>query len=283
MMIACILLLLLGAIASNAAATCWKLESWAQHFLAIWLSWMVLVLMNGYLLSPFHLLSSVPVWIALLLIECGVLILIAHKRYTPRLSVFQKELSEWFGAGESSSLVRWFMRGAILWMLLLFAIQAAQVFLLAPSHFDSFTYILPRTLFFLQNGTLERYFTLDTAQQMHATGLAQLQIFFSLGLSRSESAFAIPSLLAYLAGMIAVAESGRKVSGGSYAAGIFASLIYSTATNCLLMSTTAQSDLPIAASIAAAICFLVASAFSPSFGFLLLHSCQLFYWQPGSG
>jgi hypothetical protein len=226
--------------------------------------------MNGYLLSPFHLLSSVPVWIALLLIECGVLILIAHKRYTPRLSVFQKELSEWFGAGESSSLVRWFMRGAILWMLLLFAIQAAQVFLLAPSHFDSFTYILPRTLFFLQNGTLERYFTLDTAQQMHATGLAQLQIFFSLGLSRSESAFAIPSLLAYLAGMIAVAESGRKVSGGSYAAGIFASLIYSTATNCLLMSTTAQSDLPIAASIAAAICFLVASAFSPSFGFLLL-------------
>lgn len=270
MIIEGMLLLLLGLVASAAASACWNLRNWCERFIAIWLSWFVLILVNGYLLSPFRLLSSIPAWLALLFIESIVLLLMARRINTDLHPPIYEEMSEWLGNAETSPWVRWLMRGAILWMILLLVLQSAQVIFLAPSHFDSFTFILPRTLFFLQNGSLERYFTLDGAQQMHATGHAQLQVFFSLGLNRSEIAFAIPSLLAYLVGIVAIAESGRKISGGSCAAGIFSAFIFATATNCLLMSTTAQSDLPIAACLASALCFLIAGVFAPSFGFIFL-------------
>jgi hypothetical protein len=102
MIIGGILLLILGLVASVAASMCWNLRNWCERIIAIWLSWFVLVLVNGYLLSPFRLLSSIPAWLGLFFLEGVVLLLLARRIDAESLPYVQKEIAEWLGGAETS-------------------------------------------------------------------------------------------------------------------------------------------------------------------------------------
>jgi hypothetical protein len=264
-----VFLFIIAMSASFLGARLLQTRSWAQFFCAFWLVCGLLILGCSFVLSAFSLLASTPAWIGVYAVFLGGLFLLHRRLALPRGESVKLELADWWGQNETSPVLKWLVQGMWIWIALLLLIQTITIFRLAPSLWDSMSYIMPRTLLFLQHGSLERYFTLDLNQQAHVTGMAQFQIFCLLVFHGAEAGFALPSLVAFAVAIVAVGETGRLLVG-SRSGGTLAAFVFATAVNCLLMATTAQSDLPIAALFSVAVCFAAQATLRPQFSPVLV-------------
>ncbi len=247
------LLIFFAVLSTWAFSRSIRTASWAQFVLVGWLVFTVLILVTSEILSALSILGNPAAWVLAFAILSLLGAAVLWKTRPERMPSLRAEARDWWGCSHGL-WHQWFARIAIVWVALLVLIQLITVLRLAPSHWDSMTYILPRTLLFIQAGSLERFFTLDYAQAVHVDGLARQQIFWFWVLGRGEGSFAIPSVLSLGLGALAVAEAARLLFD-SRLAGVFAALIVASATNCLLTASTAQSDLPIAAFLAVSIAF----------------------------
>ncbi len=216
-----------------------------------------LVVFNSRILSLFDALNSYIGWVSLMVLSGG-LCFIAGKWIRPAMVGLRSvSILEEFWI--------WFMDGGRLSKLALFfsayfgfiiGVQLLDILILAPSQWDSFTYIMPRVLFYLQHGNLNPYPTNDLSQIAHVTGWSQIQAFGLIATGWSEIGFSIFSLVLFGVGLLATMESGRILSGKPLG-GWIAGFVYATSVNVINLSSTPQSDMPIAGFLACGILGLI--------------------------
>lgn len=244
-----------------------------------------LVIINSRILSFYDALSSYLGWIALTMLFCGLSFFLGKRVRPIRLGVRDQSILE--------DLWTWYMQDGRLSKIAVFCsayfvfvigVQLLDILILTPSQWDSFTYIMPRVLFYLQNGNLNLYTTNDLPQIAHVTGWSQIQVFGLMITGRREFGFSIFSLVFFFVGLLATMESGRLVSGkalGGWISGFF----YATAVNVINLSSTPQSDMPIAGFFACGLLGMIVwidrirmdkdSAFSMVFAMLVACSLAL--------
>ena len=216
-----------------------------------------LVIINSRILSVYESLSSYFAWIGLTILCCGASYFIG-KCVRPTLvgdrnGLICEDLWTWYmPEGQLSKLAVFFSA----YFGFVIGVQFLDILILAPSQWDSFTYIMPRVLFYLQNGNLNPYPTNDLAQIAHVTGWSQIQAFGLLITGRREFGFSIFSLALFSVGLLATMESGRILSGKALG-GWISGFVYATSVNVINLSLTPQSDMPIAGFLACAVYGLI--------------------------
>jgi hypothetical protein len=216
-----------------------------------------LAIINSRILSVYGSLSSYLGWIGLTIICCGLCYFV-DKRVRPTLvgdsdgSVLAGIWTWYMPEGKLSKLAVFFSA----YFAFVIAVQLLDILILPPSQWDSFTYIMPRVLFYLQNGNLNPYTTNDLAQIAHVTGWSQIQAFGLLITGRREFGFSIFSLALFCVGLLATMESGRILSGKALG-GWISGFVYATAVNVINLSSTPQSDMPIAGFLACGLLGLI--------------------------
>jgi len=245
------LLIFLGAFSSafwlsNKLAT-------GNRFLTLCLCTVIfftLVVINSRILSFYCVLSSY-LWWFVITVFCGVLSFFIGKRVrTTMVAARERSALEDFWAwymedGRLSKIAVFFST----YFVFVISVQLLDILILAPSQGDSFTYIMPRVLFYLQNGNFNTYTTNDFSQIAHVTGWSQIQVFGLMITGRREFGFSIFSLALFCVGLLATMESGRILSGKALG-GWISGFVYATAVNVINLSSTPQSDMPIAGFIA---------------------------------
>lgn len=216
-----------------------------------------LVIINSRILSFYDALSSYLGWISLTTLCCGLCFFLG-KRVRPirlgvrDLSIFE-DLWTWYMQDGRLSKIAVFFSAYFVFVI---GVQLLEILILAPSQWDSFTYIMPRVLFYLQHGNLNPYPTNDLPQIAHVTGWSQIQAFGLIATGRRELGFSIFSLVLFCVGLLATMESGRILSGKPLG-GWIAGFVYATAVNVINLSSTPQSDMPIAGFLACGLLGLI--------------------------
>lgn len=216
-----------------------------------------LVVVNSRILSLYDALGSYFGWVALTLFWSGLSFFVG-KRIRPTLVGVRnqstlEELWTWYmPEGRLSKLAVFFS----VYFGFVIGVQLLDILILAPSQWDSFTYIMPRVLFYLQNGNLNPYPTNDLPQIAHVTGWSQIQAFGLMITGRREFGFSMFSLALFCVGLMATMESGRILSGKSLG-GWISGFVYASAVNVINLSSTPQSDMPIAGFLACGLLGLV--------------------------
>lgn len=208
------------------------------------------VIINSWILSVYGSLSSYLGWIGLTIISCGLCYFVG-KQIRPTLvgdhnwSVWGDFWTWYMPEGRLSKLAVFFS----VYFGFVIGVQLLDILILAPSQWDSFTYIMPRVLFYLQNGNLNPYPTNDLPQIAHVTGWSQIQAFGLMITGRREFGFSMFSLALFCVGLLATMESGRILSEKSLG-GWISGFVYASAVNVINLSSTPQSDMPIAGFLA---------------------------------
>lgn len=169
-----------------------------------------LVIINSRILSFYDALSSYLGWIGLTMLCCGLSFFLGKRVRPIRLGVrdqsILKDLWTWYMQDGRLSKIAVFCSAYFVFVI---GVQLLDILILTPSQWDSFTYIMPRVLFYLQNGNLNLYTTNDLPQIAHVTGWSQIQVFGLMITGRREFGFSIFSLVLFFVGLLATMESGR--------------------------------------------------------------------------
>jgi hypothetical protein len=216
-----------------------------------------LVVVTSHLLALFDALNSPWAWVGLTALLAGLSFLVGKwtrpAMFGPKSPSILEDLWTWFmEGGRVSKLALCFSA----YFGFVIAVQLLDILILAPSQWDSFTYIMPRVLFYLQHGNLNPFTTNDLPQIAHVTGWSQIQAFGLIVTGRRELGFSIFSLVLFCVGLLATMESGRILSGKPLG-GWIAGFVYATSVNVINLSSTPQSDMPIAGFLACGLLGLI--------------------------
>lgn len=216
-----------------------------------------LVVVNSRILSLFDALNSYLGWISLTALSGGLCFIVGKWTRPTMVGLRPVSILEdfwtWFMDGGRLSKIAVFFSAYFVFVM---GVQLLDILILAPSQWDSFTYIMPRVLFYLQHGNFNPYPTNDLPQIAHVTGWSQIQAFGLIATGRSEIGFSIFSLVLFCVGLLATMELGRILSGKPLG-GWIAGFVYATSVNVINLSSTPQSDMPIAGFLACGILGLI--------------------------
>lgn len=221
------------------------------------------ILLVGYSLSAFGQLGRWQAWAW----GGGILVPIL----AGAAAIFRKMLPQrWPGmpAGLVASIVREArnefdaapLRGGLALLLFgaLLVVQVAQVTIavfLAPTNYDSLTYILPRLACYLQQGSLDFFDSNFVAMTVHFKNVTLLQIFAFLACGRMENATQLVALGASWAALIGIFGISRILTGRILPA-IGAAAVAGLMTNFVMIAVTPQLDMPLAGFLAISLYFL---------------------------
>lgn len=150
-------------------------------------------------------------------------------------------------------------------LLLAGVMQVLAALLLAPTNYDSLTYILPRIANYLQRGSVSFFEGNFIAMTVHNKNVAVLQSFAFLAGGRNENAISVVSLVASGAAMLATFGLARQLCGRLLPS-LGAMAVMGLAANFLMISVTPQLDMAVTGFFAVGLFFLLRWGLSPSCG-----------------
>ncbi|MEI6534270.1 MAG: hypothetical protein WCN98_02935 [Verrucomicrobiaceae bacterium] len=221
------------------------------------------ILLTGYTLSAFGQLNSSLGWLlgsgtAVIILACAAATL---KRAKPGVwpgiprglarSLIGQVRNEFRAAPFRGSLV------ALLFIILM-VVQIAQVTVavfLAPTEYDSLTYILPRLACYLQHGSLDYFNSNFIAMTVHLKGATLLQIFAFIASGRLENATQLIALGASWTALIGVFGISRILTGRILPS-VGAAAVTGLTTNFMMIAVTPQLDMPLTGFFAISLYFL---------------------------
>ena len=221
------------------------------------------IIIGGIVLSELNLLGSIFHWCLFnaTLFLCLLVAIIFSRSLQGRvfgaiafpgvLSFFRKLFSG-LTAGKKIALSLLLLTAAGLGL-----VNAAVIIGTAPSHWDSMVFHLARVGYWLQHNNFDYYEASTCFQVTHQKLKSILLLFVFLATGRNENLTQLVQFSAYWAAVFSIYGISRQLRLKRSAA-LFAALIFSLLTECLMQSNTPQSDMLLTAYLGSAI-YLVLS------------------------
>ncbi len=214
-------------LATVAWRATWPDRGWREAFVLAMLAWGLGVLVATEVLGALHALGFGPVLVGWLLVHGGLLRLV----WRGRARIARPEIS---GAG---------------WLLAALPVLALATALLAPPNTpDALSYHLPRQAMWLQQRSLDHFFTVNDRALMMPP-LAEMIQAHALLLSGGDFFANLPQWFAYVLGLVVVSLLARQLGGGPRAQWL-AALVCATLPMAWHEASSAKNDLLVAAWLA---------------------------------
>jgi len=222
-----------------------------------------IIIVSGYCLSELGGIGSVSMWLAcssVALTVCVVLAVITKAHRTLTTLVSRAQLLRLRAAVRNSFKANpFYSRLVAAFVVVFIVVQVMQLIValsFAATHHDSNSYILTRMAHYIQQGSLDYYESCYIAETVHAKNATILQIYSFLASGRQESAVNLVAWLSSLLATLGVFGISRSVWKATLPA-LLAALVFSLLTNNLMLTVTAQSDMPITGFTTAAVYYMV--------------------------
>lgn len=234
-----------------------KLES----ILAIYLSFTSQIILTGYLLSYFNVLSDIRYWSLFLSIQLFIILSLKLLNFFRSVKILPDNfnlvciIKNWYTIN-----LNLFEKLVLICLLITVIIITLTNFIViiysAPNNIDAMTYHLPRMAHYIQNNNLKYFETNFWAQVVHPKNSTVLFIYTYLVSGRNENFIQYVQYFSYLISIISIYLIALRCSKGK-AESLFAALISSLLINWIMESTTSQNDMIITAFTGCAVYFLL--------------------------
>lgn len=246
-------------------ARCFRPQGMAEWLIIGFLAATAQVVLGGVILSGLDLLSSVNSWAVLnlagLLLALAGNALLGHRVMDP-VATREPAFSINGLFGELDGLGKWILIPLISTALLTGLLNAAVAVFTAPHHWDSLVSYLTRMAYWLQHGNFEYYPAQYWAQITYQKTHSLLHLYAFLAAGRGENFTQLVQYLAYWISVLSVYGITRRL-GLKRSAALFSALVFSLLTECLMQSTTNQSDMLLTAYLGATVYFLLSYSCQP--------------------
>ena len=228
----------------------------SEYWLFFFTLFVTHVVVIGYLLSYFSLISQIKWW-AIFGTVMGIISVSlfsfakkSDQAYFPRLNLssFSKEfrlIKEWYFF-RITRLERWLLTPMFITVLILGILNLSVIIFTAPHNWDSMAVHLARMSYYLQNNNLSYFDANHWAQVTHPKIQSILLIYTYLVSERNENFTQFVQFISYWIAINSIFAISLR-AGNSKVQSIFAALSAGLLINWLMESTTTQNDMILTA------------------------------------